>query len=342
VRQQRKKDVYNPVFSNLDEAIEDATDGLIEISALVEVMLRGDYLHQPTTTGDVEDLQALQESLTDMKNERDELFSDLRAAQQQLQKYADDLSTLYAQERAKRAELAVAYERLKESDRLKSDFLGTITHELGSPLVPVDFSLQIVEKGSLSGEQQHSLGEAKKLLGQYRRQLDGIIKYATLVSQSQAMQPERFMVGDFLFETLDPLILLAQGRRIEVNVHELEDALEVKADREMVGNALYQLVHNAIKFNHVGGTVDVEVFRSANQVVFQISDSGSGIPDEVMERMGQDFNQMVDGIRRGVEGLGLGLALANYVASAHQGKLVAKHGRDGSGTIMQFWIPVEL
>jgi signal transduction histidine kinase len=339
VRRERKKDLYNQTFAELDEAIEDATDGLIEISAIFEHMLQDDYRRQIATSGDVADLQALQDSLASMKEEREELIHDLQAAQKQLQKYADDLQTLYAQERAKRAELALAYERLQQADRLKSDFLSTITHELSSPLVPVDLSLQLVGRGSLSHDQQDSLAEAQKLLLQYKRQVDGIIKYASLVSQSHPIIPKPISVQTLLEDTLDPLIRLAEGRRIQVTVLPFDEALEVTADRDLLSSAVYQIVHNAIKFNHAGGAVEIEVGRQMGNVVFMVTDNGSGIPDEIMQHLGQDFNQIVDSLRRGVEGLGLGLALANYVASVHSGQLVARRGASDVGTVIQLWIP---
>lgn len=341
VRQERKQDLYNETFAGLDASIEDATDGLIEISAVFEIFLKDDYLQNRDMSGDVADLQALQESLSDMKAERDDLIGDLQAAQRQLQKYADDLQTLYGQEREKRAELAVAYDRLQEADRLKSDFLGTITHELGSPLVPVDLSLQLVERGGLGAEQQDSLSEAQKLLGQYRRQLDGLIKYATLISQSHAILPKPFNVKDMVDETLDALIRLADGRTINLTVHPVDDGLEMTADYDLVNNALYQLVHNAIKFNRPGGNVEIAVWEQMENIVFQVTDNGSGIPEEVIDRLGQDFNQIVEALRRGMEGLGLGLALANYVASAHEGQLTARRGENNVGTIVQLWLPVD-
>jgi signal transduction histidine kinase len=339
VRRERKKDLYNQTFAELDGAIEDATDGLIEISAIFEHMLQDDYRRNIATSGDVADLQALQDSLALMKEEREELIHDLQSAQKQLQKYADDLQTLYAQERTKRAELAVAYERLQQADRLKSDFLSTITHELSSPLVPVDLSLQLVGRGDLSGEQQDDLAEAQKLLAQYKRQVDGIIKYATLVSQSHPIVPKVIRIQTLLEETLDPLIRLAEGRRIQITVVPFDETMEVTADQDLLSSALYQIVHNAIKFNHTGGFVEIEVKQQMGNVVFMVTDDGSGIPDEITQHLGQDFNQMIDSLRRGVEGLGLGLALANYVASVHSGQLTARRGINNVGTVVQLWIP---
>jgi signal transduction histidine kinase len=341
VRKERKNDLYNKTFAELDGAIEEATDGLIELSNIFEIVISRTVGANITyTAGDADNLRALQEDLASMKTEREGLINDLQAAQQQLQRFADDLQTLYKKEREKRAELDLAYERLKVADRLKSGFLGTVTHELSSPLVPIDFSLQLVEKGDLTSEQQQALGKVKTHLGQYRKQLDGLIKYANLVSQSQVIDPQPFNVKAMLDHALQPLLMLADGRDIELSVQPFSPDLTLTADKELLGSALYQLVHNGIKFNKAGGHVYVAVIEEDSGLLFQISDDGDGIPDKVLQSFGQDFNQIVDSVKRGVEGLGLGLAMANYVASAHKGNLAAITGtQQGRGTVVQLRIP---
>jgi len=339
VRGERKKDLRNRTFEQLDIAVEKATDGLIEISSVFEEVLRQDTPYVSTAgSGDVEDLRALQSSLAEMKLEREELIENLQEAQQQLQKYADDLQTLYTKEREKRAELAEAYTRLQEADSLKADFLNTINHELSSPLVPIDLSLQIVEKGELDTDQSSNLSNAQLMLTQYKRQLDGIIKYAGLVSKTHVLVPKEFELAPMVEDTLEPLILLARGRRVTITLDVDDEITIIKADSDLLGRALYELVHNGVKFNKQGGYVKVKSYQELNSIVFQIEDDGAGIPDAVMSRFGQDFNQIVEAVRRGVEGLGLGLALANYVASAHNGQLTAQHG-EKQGTIVQLRIP---
>ncbi|HLA45411.1 MAG TPA: HAMP domain-containing sensor histidine kinase [Aggregatilineales bacterium] len=339
VRAERKRDIYNSTFSKLDAAVEDATDGLIEISDVFEIILRGtaDGARKYDTV-DVDNLHALQRSLASMKAEREELIENLQDAQQQLQKYADDLQTLYAKEREKRAELAVAYERLQEADRLKSDFLNTINHELSSPLVPIDLSLQIIAKGTLDAEQERSLSDTKKQLTHYKRQLDGLIKYASLVSQSHVVKPQPIDIQKMLDDTLPPLEMLARGRNIRFEMLPLPEDLNLVGDVDLISGALYQLVHNAIKFNKPGGMVDLKVYEEMQTIVFQIRDDGPGIPQQVMERFGQDFNQIVEAVKRGVEGLGLGLAFSHYVASTHDGQLIAHLGKD-KGTAVQLRLP---
>lgn len=330
VRRERKANLYDKTFIDLDDAVEDATDGLIDISAVFEVLLNQGLSVSAGRT-DVINLHDLQNSLTAMKAERAEL-------QEQLQKYADDLQELYNRERQKRAELADAYEKLKKANKLRQDFLSTVNHELTSPLVPLDLSLQIIEKGDLNEEQKNSLIEGKQHLQQYKRQLDGLISYASLISQTHVVNPEPIAIPSLLDNALEPLKMLAAGRNINLEVHPVPDDVELTADQNLLSGAIYQIVHNAIKFNQSGGFVDLKVVSEDNGVTFQVRDDGVGIPDAVMNRLGEDFNQIVDALRRGVEGLGLGLAFCSYVATEHNGRLTAARGGE-RGTMIKLWLP---
>lgn len=334
VRRERKKNLYDETFAKLDEQIEVATDALIEISQLfVEVISPEVALKHPTSMAEHLDLRALQDSLTEMKAERDELQMTVREKQEQLEKFAADLQKLYAAERDKRQELAKAY-------AIKADFLSTINHELSSPLVPIDLNLQVMQRGELESGQREQLQEVQEQLTQYKRQLDGVIKYATLVNQTHVLNLIDVEVKPLIETTVEPLLRLAEGREIRVKVREIDEYLTIKADRELLGNLVYQVTHNAIKFNKPGGSVEIKVFEEKNGVSFHFMDDGPGIPDEVLENFGKDFNQLVEAMRRGVEGLGLGLALSNYVANVHGGTLAAQVGEE-RGTLIALWLPKE-
>lgn len=340
VRQKRKANIYDETYAQLEESVESATDGLIEIAQMFEEVLRPgvDVLH-PTSDNDLVDLRALQDDLAGMKAERDELIKSLQHAQTQLQKYADDLQVLYTQEREKRAELAEAYNHLKEANQLKADFLNTINHELSTPLVPVDLSLQLLEKSGLSQDQKSHLGSAQELLQKYKRQLDGIINYARLVKQLHVVSKEEIKVKPMLDETLHTLYLLARGRNITIDMKPIEEDLMVWADHELLGTLVYQIAHNGIKFNRPGGRLEIRVERAAGGgIEFTFSDDGPGFPPIVLERFGQDFNQIVDALRRGDEGLGLGLALSHHIASVHDGRLTADNAQP-KGAIIKLWLP---
>lgn len=339
VRRRRKADPYNEIFSALDEHVENATDALIDMANTLEQILRpgAEDLH-PTSNTDMVNLHELQRSLAEAQSERDELVGNLQSTQEQLEKYAADLQVLYSKERQKRYELAEAYRQLQAADQLKANFLSTINHELTSPLVPLDLSLQILEKSELDDEQRQSLRGIKEKLVEYKRQLDGVIKYADLVNQTHVVSKNQIELFTLIDNMLQPLYRLGQSRRIEIKVDPAMKAMEVYADADLLGNLVYQLTHNAIKFNQIGGQVEVSAKEQNDGIALQFKDTGAGIPPKVLAHFGEDFNQTVDALKRGTEGLGLGLALSNYVAGVHNGKLTAENLPE-KGTRITLWLP---
>lgn len=339
VRRRRKADPYNEIFSALDEHVENATDALIVMANTLEQILRpgAEELH-PTSNTDLMNLHELQQSLAEAKAERDELVENLQSTQEQLERYAADLQVLYSKERQKRYELAEAYRQLQAADQLKANFLSTINHELTSPLVPLDLSLQILEKGSLDDDQRTTVHGIKDKLVEYKRQLDGVIKYADLVNQTHVVSRDWMDLYTLVDTTLQPLYRLAEARRINIRVDEGMQGMEVYADADLLGSLTYQLVHNAIKFNRVGGQVQVDAKSTQDGITIRFMDDGPGIPERVLEHFGEDFNQTVEALKRGTEGLGLGLALSNYVAGVHGGKLTAENGTQ-KGALITLWLP---
>ncbi|MBZ0304781.1 MAG: HAMP domain-containing histidine kinase [Anaerolineae bacterium] len=339
VRRRRKADPYNEIFSALDEHVENATDALIVMANTLEQILRpgAEELH-PTSNTDMMNLHELQRSLAEAKAERDELVENLQSTQEQLERYAADLQVLYSKERQKRHELAEAYRQLQAADQLKANFLGTINHELTSPLVPLDLSLQILEKGSLDSEQRVTVRGIKEKLIEYKRQLDGVIKYADLVNQTHVVTRDWLDLYHLIDGTLQPLYRLAEARRVAVIVDDAMQGMEVYADADLLSSLAYQLVHNAIKFNQVGGRVQVDAKAVEGGVLLRFMDDGPGIPQRILDHFGEDFNQTVDALKRGTEGLGMGLALSNYVAGVHNGKLTAENGTE-KGALITLWLP---
>lgn len=339
VRRRRKADPYNEIFSALDEHVENATDALIVMANTLEQILRpgAEELH-PTSNTDLMNLHELQQSLAEAKAERDELVENLQSTQEQLERYAADLQVLYSKERQKRYELAEAYRQLQAADQLKANFLSTINHELTSPLVPLDLSLQILEKGSLDDDQRTTVHGIKDKLVEYKRQLDGVIKYADLVNQTHVVSRDWMDLYTLVDMTLQPLYRLAEARRINIRVDEGMQGMEVYADADLLGSLTYQLVHNAIKFNRVGGQVQVDAKSTQDGITIRFMDDGPGIPERILEHFGEDFNQTVEALKRGTEGLGLGLALSNYVAGVHGGKLTAENGTQ-KGALITLWLP---
>ena len=106
----------------------------------------------------------------------------------------------------------------------------------------------------------------------------------------------------------------------------------IYGDRERLEDAVRHLMHNAIKFNRPGGSVEVRYAIEGEMAVIEVADSGRGIPADRLPDLGTPFMQLADPVKRGVEGVGLGLSLVTYVVQAHGGELAVESELDVGST----------
>lgn len=256
-----------------------------------------------------------------------QILSDLKIANIQLTRLSD--------------ELAQVNRRLFEADRLKSGFIGIITHELRSPFVSLAFSLQIIERHGLEHllpEQREQLDELQEGITELKQMVDHIIAFASLLSKQGELKMEPLDLSEIVAGTVQTLEPMAESRQIALDARVWPGLLPVLGDRERLADAIYHLTHNAIKFNQPGGWVQLRCQPENGNIEIRVQDNGIGIPADRLEYLWNAFTQMADPLRRGVEGLGLGLALVRYVAVAHGGEVWAE-SVEGQGSTFGFKVP---
>jgi len=256
------------------------------------------------------------------------LFSELRAANKQMANL--------------NRELEHANEQLQELDKLKSAFIGVITHELRSPFAALDFSMQLILKYGLDNllpEQREQLEQLADGLRRAETLINNLITFAALLSKQGQLRMVSVDLGQIAQETIQTLEPVAQARGVTMSL-QVSDALPpVYGDRERLAEAIYHLSHNAIKFNRQGGSVTLACRAAPEDVIVEVSDTGVGIPQEKLPELWKEFTQLADPLRRGVEGLGLGLPLVRYVVRAHGGQVWAR-SQPGQGSVFGFRIPL--
>lgn len=223
-------------------------------------------------------------------------------------------------------QLIAAYDQLQEMDRLKSAFLSVITHELRTPFAGVDLSLEVLKREGLDGfseEQRRQLAQLEEGLWQARHKVDQLVSFAGLLSRQGELSLKPVDMLGLVQDVVHMLHPMAEARRVWMEV-ESSGSPQVVGDAERLAETVQHLVHNAIKFNQDGGSVRVRLYEEGNEVVCEVSDTGRGIPPEQLEGIWDPFSQGADPVRRGVEGLGLGLAAVKLIVDAHHGTIVAE------------------
>ncbi|HSH01790.1 MAG TPA: ATP-binding protein [Anaerolineae bacterium] len=240
--------------------------------------------------------------------------------------------------------LSTANEQLKELGQLKSDFIGVITHEMRTPLASLAFSVQLLEKygfGQWPKGQVQEFDLLRQHVAQAQRMTNNLVSFATFLSKQGALHLAATDVAYLVEETLIPLRRFAERKRLFFELDIATDMPRMLLDNDKIRDAVHHLVDNAIKFSEDGGRIRLRCWCEEDKLQFRIEDEGQGIPPEKLVHIWDGFSQMADPLTRGVEGLGLGLALVEYVVESHGGEVWADSDGE-SGSLFQFAIPVRL
>jgi signal transduction histidine kinase len=249
---------------------------------------------------------------------------------------------LFSDLNALHAELEAANRRLLELNQLKSSFLSIVTHELRTPFTNIDWSLQLIERygtQQLLPQQQEQFAQLTRFVKKAYRMIDSLVSFAALLSKQGNLFLAEVDFPTLVNKVVRNMAQFASYRQVELLVDEPEALPPILADEMRLSEAIHHLVHNAIKFNQPGGTVRVRYWLKDERVVFEVQDTGIGIPPDKLSSLGKPFSQVADPLKRGVEGLGLGLALASYIVRAHGGR-VGISSQEGVGSTFRFWLPV--
>jgi signal transduction histidine kinase len=240
------------------------------------------------------------------------------------------------------AALDKANRQLQEMDKLKSAFIGVITHELRSPFANIAFSLQLLERHGLehlSPEQREPLEQIVRGVKSARAMVDNLVTFAAFLSKKGELRLTQLNFGEMVQDAVAPLKALAEANGIALHITVPDNLPSVYGDRERLSDAVYHLLHNAIKFTQAGGRVWIRGSATADAIRFEVQDTGVGVPADKLPTLWEGFTQVADPLRRGVEGLGLGLALVKYVVSAHDGEVWAQ-SEEGVGSTFGFQVPL--
>jgi len=229
--------------------------------------------------------------------------------------------------------------RLAEVNDMKSRFLATISHEVNTPLCLMSEWLYLLSDGTLGNlppDQQHAvevLIHAYDRLHRLLQQLIDLMHGHEIVLSRSSINAQ-----DLVQQAVAAVLPKATARSITVTCHLAEAPLPLEVDAQRCRAALEYLLDNAVKFNHEGGTVSVEVVGTSDMVEIRLRDTGIGIPPEELEKVFQPFYQIDRRLNRAFEGAGIGLTLARRYVELHGGSLQLS-SEVGAGTTVVAAIP---
>ena len=228
----------------------------------------------------------------------------------------------------------------KDLDKLKSEFVATVSHDLRSPLTLMRGYATMLEMVGELNEQQ--VGYIRKILGSVESmsRLVGNLLDLGRIEAGVGLQLELVPVRDVLERVVGGLQLQAAQKRIQLSLNVLDQAVPLlEADQALLQQALQNLVENAIKFNEAGGNVQVGVISHQGRMVFEISDTGIGIANVDQAHIFDKFYRVVQPGGKQTGGTGLGLAIVKSIAERHGGETWLK-SQLGKGSTFYLALPL--
>lgn len=233
-------------------------------------------------------------------------------------------------------QLGISYnkmlERLSEAFEIQRQFTANAAHELRTPLALMQVQLDLYNSASHPGNDADTL-QTIKMVTEQNDKLNRMVKTLLDMSELQTVgRDDKIILDAIVEEVLADLEPLAVEKNIKL-IGKCEDATMIGSDI-LIYRLVYNLVENAIKYNHPLGQVTVTAYQTNKHVYLSVEDTGSGIPKELRERVFEPFFRVDKSRSRELGGVGLGLAFVREIVRVHDGSICIKSGKTG-GTIFE-------
>ena len=233
-------------------------------------------------------------------------------------------------------QLSVSYNkmlgRLSDAFEIQRQFTANAAHELRTPLALMQVQLDSYNSGQHPGSDAETVQTIKMVTEQNDR-LSKMVKTLLDMSELQTVgRDEAIMVDALVDEVLADLEPLAREKHVELTGN--CEAITIVGSDILIYRLVYNLVENAIKYNHPGGQVTVSASRKEKRVCLSVADTGNGIPEELRERVFEPFFRVDKSRSRALGGVGLGLALVHEIVRVHEGSITVRSNPSG-GTVFE-------
>jgi len=248
-----------------------------------------------------------------------------------------------AQELARRAAAAVdnarLYERLREEDRRKDEFLATLAHELRNPLAPLRTGLGVLRSAPASDVVETTYSVMERQLAHMVRLVDDLLDVSRVTRGRIELHLEDLELGSVVANAVEVSGPALDGAGVKFAAALPEQPIVFRGDRTRIAQVLSNLLNNAAKYTPRGGRVDLVVHREGNDLLVRVQDTGVGIPREMLGEVFEMFTQVQRSTARGEGGLGIGLTLVRRLVELHGGRVWAESEGLDRGTTLFVHLP---
>jgi signal transduction histidine kinase len=234
-------------------------------------------------------------------------------------------------------ENASLVESLRDADRRKDEFLATLAHELRNPLAPIRTGLEILK---LKADDQVLVESIRSTMEGQTRQLvrlvDDLLDISRITSGKVTLRKENVELSTIVDSAVEASQTVMDDAAHQLTVNLPSEPVFLYGDPTRLVQILSNLLTNAARYTERGGRISLTAVSEDDHVVFIVSDSGIGIPAEMLEKIFDMFTQVNQSLERSHGGLGIGLTLVKRLVALHGGTVIARS--EGTGTGSEFII----
>jgi signal transduction histidine kinase len=232
----------------------------------------------------------------------------------------------------------------KELERMKSNFLSVVSHELKTPLHSIKGFVEIIlmgKTGAISDTQADFLGTVRDQTAHLQNLIDDLLEFSRLDSGQVKLRLTEVSLSEVARAVVHKLKPFADQEQIQLVNSVTPDIDTIQADRMRIEQVLTNLVHNAIKFTPASGTVTLDATDLGEEIQVSVADTGIGIEAPALSRIFDRFYQVDSGSTRHYRGTGLGLTICKHIVEYHRGRIWAE-SQEGQGSTFFFVLPKRL
>ncbi len=236
-------------------------------------------------------------------------------------------------------DLSEANRELQQLDKLKTDFIADMSHELRSPVTAIKGGLDYLKRTIHDEENKNYLALIDNNLLRLTHLVSDMLDLTRIEAGKVEWNYEENDLAVLIREVIEILSLKAKEKSITLN-YDGEKPIWAHMDLERIEQVLVNLIENAIKFSHPNSSIDIDTWVDGDCVSVSVTDSGIGIPESDLEIIFKKFHSLPSGSGHGyTQGTGLGLTISRRIVEAHGGKIWAE-SEGGNGSVLNFTLPL--
>ncbi len=273
-------------------------------------------------------------------------ITEKKKAEEKLKRYAKELEksqkallNILEDEREARENLEKVYQELKTLDQLKSDIIANVSHELRTPMTIAKGFAELAMEEDEEEERKKELIKIIEALEKQNTIIGDIITMAEASKERLKLRASHFSIRDLISHAIKKkeLEISREGIELELRVEDFN----IKGDFDKLTHALVNLIDNAIKFNRPQGKISIKARKGKNSAVISVSDTGIGIPKNLLPKIFDPLFQGDASTKRRYGGTGMGLAVVKTIVEAHGGGVYAE-STPGKGSTFTLVLPLRL